>query len=860
MLFFRTILIFIVLTCQFLPVSGQPFQCDGRLILSAVTGNTTTYSINFVPFGGINYSQISVYLGEKFDAVGFNPADNYIYGVKENSNQIVRLRADWTYEEVGSVPLVDTLQVYAGDCTPQGQYICHENNLDKILVFDVVDNFALVETLELFWDPTSENSGSFTTRIDDFAIDPNNPGIAYAFQGSFPEENYNPASTRGYLLSINIDFSDPNVGMVTPIALIPADVVWRLGSLFFTTGGQLYGLGPYADDFFTQSRLISINTTTAAANIQGITTPSADISDGCSCPYNLFFTNDVQPRDVLCSGSEVDYILTITNRSYLELSGLSLTDTLPEEMVIQNITGNFTGDIEAGTGIGTEILTINNLQVPSRGSVEITIHAEVLDIPIGSVYNQALLTNLPLLFGESKISDDPVTPGSAPDPTRLLAEPQPLDDTTIEITQPTDCLTANDSRVIVSSSVLRPGENYNVLVRNQSWEEFHYEFLIDNTKSFTINGLLPDEYFIAEVTLENSLCSFGWKEQPFVIEPPNDQLQVTTVTNSPICEGVDLELSVGLSPGGSVYWTGPERFGSTDLSNTIDTASLDYNGKFKMVATYGFCEQTREIQVLVAPEIEASISGELEYCERARMELEAVGNGDLTAFSWSGPNSITSDRQKINLPTISSLNEGYYEVIIDNNGLCPDTAGTMVSLLPSPTINMPGLIETDYCTPLKLRPIITGDAAVTYQWTRRQGLDCYDCPTPELQVPFLPSYRLAVENMIGCADTSVVQVVLDKEQLLYVPNAFSPNFDGQNDYFQMFPYCGVSHLKNLKIFDRWGALVFSKKELNPLNPSDFWDGRIGGKLASTGVYIWQVEITLVDGTVLRRSGDVSVLK
>ncbi len=860
MLLVRTAIIFIFLTCQFLPLSGQPFQCDGRLILSAVTESTTNFNINFVPFGAVNYSQISAYLGEKFDAVGFNPADNYIYGVKENSNQIARLRADWTYEVVGSVPQVDTLQVYAGDCTPQGQYICYEDDLNKILVFDVVDNFTLVETLDLFWNPASENSGPFTTRIDDLAIDPNNPGIAYAFQGSFPEEDYNPANTRGYLLSINVDFLDPNVGMVTPIAPIPADVVWRLGSLFFTTGGQLYGLGPYADEPFTQSRLISINTTTAAANIQGISTPLANTSDGCSCPYSLFFTNNVQPRDVPCNGSEVDYILTITNRSYLELSGLNLTDTLPTEMVIQNITGNFTGDIEVGTGIGTQILTINNLRVSARGSVEITIRAEVIDIPVGSVYNQALLTNLPLLFGGSKVSDDPRTSGSAPDPTRLLSEPQPLEDTMIEITQPTDCLNAVDSRVIVSSPVLRPGEKYNVLVRNQSWEEFHYEFLIDDTKSFTINGLLPDEYFIAQVTLENSLCSFGWKEQPFVIEPPNDQLQVTTVTNSPICEGVDLELSASLFPGGTVYWTGPERFGSTELNNTIDTASLDYNGKFKLVATYGFCEQIREIETLVAPEIEASISGDLEYCERAPIQLEAVGNGDLTAFSWSGPNAITSDSQQINVSSISVLNEGYYEVVIDNNGLCPDTVGTTISLLPSPTINMPGLIETDFCTPLKLRPTITGDAAVAYQWTRRAGLDCYDCPTPELQVPFLPSYQLAVENMIGCADTSLVQVVLDKEQLLYVPNAFSPNFDGRNDYFQMFPYCGVSHLKNMKIFDRWGVKVFSKKELNHSNPTEFWDGRIGGKLASTGVYIWQVEIALVDGTVLLFSGDVSILR
>lgn len=859
MLYFKTTLFLLFFSCLYQPIFSQPFRCDGRLILSAVTENTTTYNVIFAPFGAVFYSPFASFQGENFDAIGFNPIDNYIYGVKENTNSIVRLRADGSHEVIGTAPQVDILQSYAGDCTPRGKYMCHENTLNKILVFDVADNFALVEELDLFWDPASENAGPFTTRIDDFAIDPNNPGIAYSFQGSYLQDDYQPANTRGYLLKINIDFSDPNVGMVTPIAPIPSSVVWQLGSLFFTGGGALYGLGPYTTGAFIQNRLISINTNTAEATIQGISTPLANASDGCSCSYGLYFTNDIRPRDIPCSSSELDYILTITNRSYLELSGLSLTDTLPVEMAIKDISGDFKGDIEVGTGVGTKILTINNLQVPARGSVQITIHAEVIDVLVGSIPNQAFLRNLPLLFDGSRVSDDPQTPGIAPDPSNYLSEPQPLDDATLEIIQPSDCLNANDAQVIVSSPLLQVGKNYKVMVRNKNWEEFHYNFLIGNNKRFVIDSLLPGEYHISQVTLENSLCSFGWKEQPILIEAPNEQLQVTVSTNSPICAGVDLELNATLSPAGSAYWTGPERFGSEEWNPIIDTASADYSGNFKMVATYGFCEQTRETEVFISPKIQATIEGDSAYCERTPMRLAATGNGELTGFSWSGPNTITSDSQKIIVSSISPPNEGFYEVVIDN-GFCKDTATKAITVLPSPTIELPGLIETDFCTPLKLRPVITGDADVTYQWTRRNGLDCYDCPTPELQVPFLPSYRLAVQNEIGCADTSVVQVVLDKEQLLYVPNVFSPNFDGRNDYFQMFPYCGISHLKNLEIYDRWGAVVFSKKELDHLNPSDYWDGRIKGNLATTGVYIWQVEMVLVDGTVLRRSGDVSILR
>ncbi len=855
----RIVISLLFITCFSNTGFSQPFRCDGRLILSAVTGNTTTYNVIFAPFGAVYYSPFASFLDEKFDAVGFNPKDNYIYGVHKESNSIARLRANGTYELIGVVPQVDTLEVYAGDCTPDGFYICHENTLDKILVFDVVDNFSLVNELDLFWDPASENSGPFKTRIDDFAIDPNNANVAYAFQANYIQDDYGPSSTRGSLLRINLDFTDPNVGMVTPIGTIPSTVVYQLGSLFFTASGQLYGLGPYTTGSFIQNRLISINPSTAEATIQGLSTPFADISDGCSCPYTLSFTNNIQPRFQPCSSSELDFILTISNQSYLELTGLQLTDTLPEGIIIENITGDFSGDIEAGGGAGTRILTINNLQVPSRGTVQITIQANVIDVPVGEISNQAFLRNLPLLFDGEKCSDDPLTPGIAPDPTDYLSQPLPLDGATLEIVHPTNCLEANDSKVIVSSPLLETGKTFKVLVRNKSWEEFHFEFLIGNDNTFIIDGLLPGEYTLAQVTIENSLCSYGWKEQPILIEAPNDQLQVSLSTNSPICEGADLELNATLTPGGTAYWTGPERFGAYILNPIIDTAAQAYSGTYTMLATYGYCEQEREIEAYVSPKIEATINGNETYCERDVVRLEAIGNGDLTRFKWSGPNMVTNDRQELIIPSVSPYQAGIYEVIIGND-FCSDTAEFEIDVLPSPTINMPEIVQTDFCTPVRLRPIITGDESVSYSWTEPEGLSCIDCPRPTLEAPFSPSYQLTVLNDFMCADTANIRVVLEKDQLIYIPNIFSPNFDGRNDYFQLFPNCGVDKIESLEVYNRWGAVVYASDKIDPLNPLSFWDGRIEGEYAGMGVYIWQVVLKLVDGTELRYFGDVSLVR
>lgn len=858
-MFWNRALMLFVFSCLYFTVFSQPFQCDGRLILSTVTSNTTVYNISFGPFGAIYYNPMPTYQDVRFDALGFNPKDNYIYGVKENTNSIIRLSSNGSYEVVGSVNQVNSLNAYAGDCSPEGLYLCHDNELDKILVFNVLNNFELVNQLDLFWDPTSQNSGPFTTRIDDFVIDPNNPNIAYTFQGHYNEDDFEPAATRGFLLKINLDFSDSNVGMVTPIAAIPSDIVLQLGSLFFTKEGQLFGLGPYTNMPFITNRLISINPFSGEALIQGITAPVASITDGCSCPYSLSFENDIVPRNTTCSNSALDFVLTINNRSNEELSDLILTDTLPEGMIIQEISGNFNGNIVGGTGVNTRILAIDNFYIPPKGIVVININAGVIDIPVGNISNQAHLTNLPSLFGGVKHSDDPQTTGFVGDNSKFLVVAQPIENVAIEVILPSNCLDANDAQILISSPILLAGENYEVKLLNQSWEEFYYDVVVDGDNSFVLDSLVPGEYQLAQVRPENSRCSFVWKDTTIVIDPPNDQLQVTAESNSPICEGISLQLNGTISPDGNVTWTGPQSFFSSDLSPQIDAATPEYNGTFEMIATYGACEQIRTVDVFVAPEIQASINGKLEYCERENMQLEAEGNGDLRAFKWSGPENLESDSQQINVLSMAPNNEGLYEVIIDN-GYCMDTANTVVSVLPSPTISLTDLIETDFCETVKLSPEITGDNDVVYSWTPSEGLSCSDCLTPELLVPFLPSYRLTVINESLCTDTSVVKISLLKENLIYVPNAFSPNFDGFNDYFQMFPGCGVSSIKNLEIFNRWGAIVYSKDVIDHHDPQEFWNGLIRNKIGASGVYIWQVEIELVDGTNLRLFGDISLLR
>ncbi|WP_020567662.1 T9SS type B sorting domain-containing protein [Neolewinella persica] len=122
------------------------------------------------------------------------------------------------------------------------------------------------------------------------------------------------------------------------------------------------------------------------------------------------------------------------------------------------------------------------------------------------------------------------------------------------------------------------------------------------------------------------------------------------------------------------------------------------------------------------------------------------------------------------------------------------------------------------------------------------------------------SYRLTIMDEEGCFATDDVVVQVDGTVEVYVPNVFSPNGDGTNDLLRPFAGPQVQRFLQFRVFDRWGELLYDLNT-DPLRGSeDFgWDGTLDGKTMNPQVFIWELEVELVDGAVLRKLGD-AVLK
>jgi gliding motility-associated-like protein len=115
---------------------------------------------------------------------------------------------------------------------------------------------------------------------------------------------------------------------------------------------------------------------------------------------------------------------------------------------------------------------------------------------------------------------------------------------------------------------------------------------------------------------------------------------------------------------------------------------------------------------------------------------------------------------------------------------------------------------------------------------------------------------LVVTNFNGCVDTVMVPVTIDGYTSAYVPNAFTPDGDGQNDLF--FPYVkDIVHSKyRFTIYDRWGERIFET-----VDHRMGWDGSFKGRPAKQDVYVWQLElVSSVDGKRRTLLGHVSLLR
>jgi gliding motility-associated-like protein len=321
-----------------------------------------------------------------------------------------------------------------------------------------------------------------------------------------------------------------------------------------------------------------------------------------------------------------------------------------------------------------------------------------------------------------------------------------------------------------------------------------------------------------------------------------------------VCEGAFTQLT---ATGAATYQWMP----STSLSCTACPSPLAAptdTTKYYVTGTTQFgCSASDSVLVGVHHRFNLQVGIGDTVCSGNLVHLRATG---ADQYTWVPSTAVANPN--VGITTATPTTTTLYQVIARDNYNCfTETAYVNIKVWQYPTVDAGADKKVAVGTTLTLQPIYSNDI-VSYQWNNpMQTLSCTTCPAPTVQTKGEQNtYSVKVENEGGCAARDEVTInTICGGGNLFIPNTFSPNADGKNDKF--YPRgSGLNKIKSLRIYDRWGEVVFVASNFEANDASIGWDGTYKGKVLPPDVYVYTCEVVCINNEVLTYNGNVTLLR
>jgi uncharacterized repeat protein (TIGR01451 family) len=426
---------------------GSPFTCDSTFYITIGPGggrDQQLYDVDrsgatftFNPIGAATNTAGGYPVNFDYNALAFNPIDNYIYAYINRSDATDGLYSPGNVVKIGNDGIVHSLGIPTGG-NISGSFFAATILSDGTYVIGAGGKFA---TLDVSTTPPTITNSQVTVsgiQFNDFAVDPRNPASVSGKEVYGINEN----GSQDILVILDMTTFPPTIKSQ---ATNPTGFNHNAGSQFVDAFGTLY----YRSN--STNTLYKVNTDSNSPDYgkaTAITTaPSGGNHDGVSCLFATAMEKEVQNIDgspitePVPAGETVQYVYKIATGNPLDVNGVTFTDDLrsatggnpvngtyltdPGKVTVSNGSGNITFDNSNQT------LQITNLTLPGQdpatpGADTITITAEV-EVPKtttpGTYLNQSFLTDLPTIYPPSIPSDYP--------PSAPYEDPTP-----VEVTEP----------------------------------------------------------------------------------------------------------------------------------------------------------------------------------------------------------------------------------------------------------------------------------------------------------------------------------------------------------------------------------------------------------------------------------------
>jgi gliding motility-associated-like protein len=325
------------------------------------------------------------------------------------------------------------------------------------------------------------------------------------------------------------------------------------------------------------------------------------------------------------------------------------------------------------------------------------------------------------------------------------------------------------------------------------------------------------------------------------------------------CEGNTLSLTANSPDGSNFQWSNSPSFSNVFANGPTATVTPANGGMIyvRIANTFG-CSAVDSVMVAYASVSAEADPTELTICEPGAPAQLNISNKDVLSqltYAWS--NGLPA----IANPTANPTQTTTYSVIVTNQFGCKDTLSVLVNVVDlSLSIEISGkdTICEGETAQLVLTP--TGGGPYLYSWSPASTLDNPAAQSPIASPTSTTDYFVTVtDQMSGCVQTAGrtlnVMALLCAEPFLFVPNAFSPNGDNNNDFFRIR---GGSNIEQLEfyVWSRWGEKMYETTDPTALG----WDGTFKGSACTPDAYAWYAKVTCPGGQTWIKKGNVTLLK
>jgi gliding motility-associated-like protein len=368
------------------------------------------------------------------------------------------------------------------------------------------------------------------------------------------------------------------------------------------------------------------------------------------------------------------------------------------------------------------------------------------------------------------------------------------------------------------------------------------------TASISVSPVVSTDYHV--VVKDGKGCSSAPLVIKVIVNPP---LKVTGSNDVNLCIGDSTKLTAtgsGGNGGPYTYTWSPALIGTGNVVTVKPSVTTTYTVTIKDNCGTPAALDSIKVTINASPVVKFS-GGPLSGCTPVKTNFKdssSVTGGVITSWKWDfGDGSQSDSKDPTHIFSTTGTTTSVYSVTLtvksSNGCISVLKKDKLIHVYPMPVANFDAPFSTSI-----LNPVVhfTNNSVGAISWDWDFG-DSLCVPANNVSTQFSPNHtysdigryyvKLFVKNSGGCTDSAFHWIDIDPQFVIFIPNAFTPNGDGDNDVF----YAKGEYINDfeMRIFDRWGNMIYYADNIN--KP---WNGKKNnvGEIEQQDVYVYQITI------------------